>query len=73
MGKVYPDNLPLGQYSRCYNIHKKKIIKLVSITTITAVLIIIIISALSQCNIAYSCESRNLSSIYLTTYRKFKH
>jgi hypothetical protein len=70
MVKVYPDNLPHGQYSRYFNIHKKKIIKIVSITTIGAVIIIIIISALSQCNIAYSCSPSYPDS---PSYRKFKY
>jgi hypothetical protein len=73
MVKIYPESLPHGQYSRCYNNNNKKIVSLFLIITIGVVLTIVITVALSQCNIAYSCDSRNLSLIYLTTYRKFKY
>jgi hypothetical protein len=80
MVKTYPDNLPFGKYSRCYNNHKKKIISLILIPTIGAVFTIIIILGISQYNNANSPSVINLtiatntSSVLInTSYHKFKY
>ena len=59
MPKIWPNDLPRGEYSRCYKNHKKKLIALVTVLSIGVILTIIITAPLSQCNIAYSCSPVN--------------